>query len=1414
MTNSFQEHLAQQEFEREVREADRALAQQQQADQMEQLTPSLVEEQGPDFIPGASEAATAQLEAAQVEPQPQNQSFLGNIIDTKQESLDTKISVLQGVGDTAVGLLGMAEKAALHGQSGVVDQYIKPFWDKHNPQSDNGVHHSIRQISGVVLPSILIPQTVIPRVAALPFATKVPGAVRTLGNVAARIGIDTAVVAGSTTARDDNAAKALNDAFGWNIPWATREGAGEDEKFKAQLYENMGFGAAGELLTGALAVRSWMKARPTKNQFAAPWIHKHDVKRYQVQQVGEVAPGTQVEWDPGLVLKPKTPEAAEQLVKSADNITKQTTDPELLEIENLLTKLEADTNKALAEATFDEDLLVISKQFDESIDALEARKLKRLQEIDNLDPLTRHLKEVDSARTQAVAEEAAEKAKVNQGEYDPILDPIHEDQAIAQSIVGPADPLGAGYDYHKMLNDLNTAKGRARAVMPTSGMRKLFNAPEGSVRHELLQNLTEAAGAHKGVDALIEGKWKASPEDWKNAVDIKVAEIHKLAPDELKKTVNALKTNALRGADFLPTEEFLLYSQAARKVMEGIMPDQIRASAMVVQQAADSASSAAKAGEVLSEVLETSRQTENMLTNLGIVMKETRAVRSLWGYTGQLLDMTKGNRFDAKKMWEVVSEFDKNLARAHKESMEFVDEWKRVAIEEPELFEALRRAYDLTDGRVSDVSKLNRWAERSVGFIGKLVYDKSPETKSLVVQGINGVRYNSLLNGLAPVRAALGNAMLTINKPVSIFAGSAFQAATGDFTSANAIFKRALFTYGGVVENFQRALRHMHKEWDFVISNPEQAMLRGRNDIKFASSDQLEVVELASEMWRRSGDYGHLAMLKLAQVTSWYNNLSLNRWGLNALHSIDGFTNSMMASGSARTKAYDQLFQETGGVIDGTFQMRFQKLQNEIYNEAFDATGLLKDEAAKHASREIALNLDSETAKRMENIIELYPVLKPLFMFPRTGINGLKVAWSYNPLSALPDAIGKGNQVFKASNESEILDVLRTHGITDFSDPMTALQTLKNEYRGRQMMGSAVVMGAGLMAVNGDLTGNGPHDAAEKKDMMRLGWKPLSIRLNGEWYSYKGFEPFQQILGLVGDITYNANRVDSSLTEDWYLKLGYALSMNVTNQTFLSGMAPLVGILSRDETSINRFIAQSIDPVTVGAVPGLWSGTRSVLNKAISPQLKDVENDFKGYMMNNSKFLFNTNDDLKDQLDVYTGKRINYTDQPTAAINAFLPYFKSNGGDEPWRQWLLKTGWNGLNTLRVNRYTRQPLDADERYFINTWVAKYGGLREQIKHLMAEDMRGKYTKKYVDSRGKKKQKQFPIKNSYIHDQLDKMHDTAFRNAWLALEQENDTYGQVGLLEKYKQQQMEYADYTGASDTQREIEGLLENRQPLN
>lgn len=90
---------------------------------------------------------------------------------------------------------------------------------------------------------------------------------------------------------------------------------------------------------------------------------------------------------------------------------------------------------------------------------------------------------------------------------------------------------------------------------------------------------------------------------------------------------------------------------------------------------------------------------------------------------------------------------------------------------------------------------------------------------------------------------------------------------------------------------------------------------------------------------------------------------------------------------------------------------------------------------------------------------------------------------------------------------------------------------------------------------------------------------------------------------------------------------------------------------------------------------------------------------------NYSKFLFADSDMLRDQLDVYTGQPINYQEPMTAALNGLLPFFKSNGGSEPWRQWLLGTGWNNLNTLRTNRLTGHDLTSRERHFINNWVAK-------------------------------------------------------------------------------------------------------------
>ena len=64
----------------------------------------------------------------------------------------------------------------------------------------------------------------------------------------------------------------------------------------------------------------------------------------------------------------------------------------------------------------------------------------------------------------------------------------------------------------------------------------------------------------------------------------------------------------------------------------------------------------------------------------------------------------------------------------------------------------------------------------------------------------------------------------------------------------------------------------------------------------------------------------------------------------------------------------------------------FQKMQREMYADSWDVNGVLKDDAAIYAAGEINLNLPNEAVGALENTMKNVPILKSIFMFPRTGI--------------------------------------------------------------------------------------------------------------------------------------------------------------------------------------------------------------------------------------------------------------------------------------------------------------------------------------------------------------------------------------------------------------------------------------------
>ena len=916
----------------------------------------------------------------------------------------------------------------------------------------------------------------------------------------------------------------------------------------------------------------------------------------------------------------------------------------------------------------------------------------------------------------------------------------------------------------------------------------------------------------KQIEAIRDGK-VLSADDMEEAVNHLTTHILGTDVKAFAKDLNSLKTNLLNGQKFLDDESFIMLSQAFREAFDTIYnPNNIRAASAMIQQAGNTVSDASRVANSMGDFFDVTRQTEIALDNLELVATELRANQYIAGFTleaKKLIKSTKDNPRVAIKLQEHREAFEEGLRIAKEKARATIETLKDITKNHPEYRKAFTMAFDLTNGDVHTLDKLYAYAADNLGIIYKGIHDRNPEIPSLILKGLHGARVNSLLSGISALRAAAGNATLITAKPISAFVGSASAAIGGD----TYMFKRALATYGGFTENLQRAMKVMSNDWKLAVANPQEAMRRGRADLNFEADGALEVMEAMQEGFRVNGQDGKVALINVAKGLTFWNNNPIVRWRVNAMSSIDGFTNSFMASGSARAKAFDELFAQSNGAFK---RSEFDQLQRRLYDEAFDANGVLTDKAAKHASSEIALNLDNDLVNGLEVMMKKVPALRSLFLFPRTGLNALELAWSFTPVSRINIGLTKAQRLFRAQTTDEILESLAEHGIDKMD--MTAFKALKSEHTGRQIMGSSLVMFAGLMAVNGQMTGNGPQDPAQRRRRLEMGWKPLSIRhpFTGNWHSYKGFEPYAQLLGLANDIVFHSNRVDQAPLEDIRGKLAAAISLNVTNSTFLSGFEPLYSLMAGDETAWGRFTADNINSM----LP--FAGGRNLLSEVITPQLKDVETEWQYYLANRNKYLFNNQVLLPDALDIYTGEPIKYQEPLTAAVNALLPAFKTNGGMEPWRQWLIGTGGDGLQILQTNPLSGQPITPQEQQWLNNWIAagltnKDGSPKPGYPLVeLIEKMRNhphqywdKKIKEYKRALGDQEQSDFPITQLVVHRELDRIHRQARKAAWIAFGKTEA--GQAATMEGAMKQEIKdklrKGDVKGAVERQQKYLNII-------
>ena len=91
------------------------------------------------------------------------------------------------------------------------------------------------------------------------------------------------------------------------------------------------------------------------------------------------------------------------------------------------------------------------------------------------------------------------------------------------------------------------------------------------------------------------------------------------------------------------------------------------------------------------------------------------------------------------------------------------------------------------------------------------------------------------------------------------------------------------------------------------------------------------------------------------------------------------------------------------------------------------------------------------------------------------------------------------------------------------------------------------------------------------------------------------------------------------------------------------------------------------------------SGQLGVISNAITSTQKDIQSSTIKYIQNKIPIASSF---LPDQIDIWTGTPLNDIDNPFLRILNALNPIKISGTEEPWRKWLLTTGWDGLSRLK------------------------------------------------------------------------------------------------------------------------------------
>lgn len=817
--------------------------------------------------------------------------------------------------------------------------------------------------------------------------------------------------------------------------------------------------------------------------------------------------------------------------------------------------------------------------------------------------------------------------------------------------------VGASLDAVRIAKNYDTVYGRLGSVVSPPATKYAVTTPAAAeeITLGLARQLKDAD--EYGMEAA---NWKIKFDDVVQQGENLAVELFdpSMSVKELREVLNPFIVKTKEGAEYVAEEGYSRLFKAMGVMSEGLSDmDIARTQGYLATSLAGQVSDIAEGIRINAGSLAVEGAQERIKENLMFLMK-------LQGVTRYYANQKRGTKNIFEKMLsrgknpDPVLTSDEDVARiidtVQNEVNVFGENLDFLRNTSPKTAEALMELYELSDGKINSIFKLNEDIQNTFTRWRPII-DNEPDAPNILAQAVRGNYYNSMLSSFGTgAKALFGNLGGIISEPVSYFAGAVLR---WDLDS----IQRGWMAYSAIYDTQRKALPYAGQLFMKASQNPNSVVDATRRDYIFQVEEKINAYRKIAQEQEAQGNYGLSYLIDTYENMMHMANDPVFRLIPNAFTGFDGWTNATLANAHARFRAMSELKR----LGKDAKPSEIKKLADAEYNSMFGTDGLIVDEAVKYNTAEIALNLDTNMAKSLDKFIKVIPAARMFFRFPTTMANVVKQADDYMPLPLKNFQQDINDLAYTAKEQlftnPELMDrLLASRGFNpskmDDTMKFDTIIDLKNKTLGKKAIGTFITSSilTGLFLNKLEITGDGLYDqAAQRSREENSDWERRTIKIGNIRIKYEdvlgpGLANWVAMLVNTAD---NFDMLGEAYTENTFQKLAFILGGALTEQAVVSSLRPVVEMLAGNAPQFERFAAGNLNAL------GPLSGLRNEMGRVLDGGLKIVENGILSQIANRNQLggIIDPANRLPYLYNPVTGKVANKYTLLERVFNAYSP---------------------------------------------------------------------------------------------------------------------------------------------------------------